>query len=176
MKRVVFLALIITVFVVSTKAEEVPEVLSTPALGMKVSLPLITTGVTPAMALIQFLAETPLTQDIAVRLDLRLYLSTVLRLDLTSVQGTTLLFLNQGPASFYLGAGAGVFPYESSVFVLGIDPGLLWSVHVLGGMRIRVELFSIFTELSYEMMPQPVIDGTGVISSLQLGVGGMVYF
>lgn len=150
-----------------------------PAFGLGVSLPLYTVvtppnTITTAITFIDLLAQASLTQDIATRGAIRLYLSaTMLRLDLTSFQGSLLIFLTQGPARFYVGGGIGTFPYESSSFAPGV-PGLLFSLHELIGIRVTTNLFSIFAEIAYEAMPQAVAFGTGTISSVQLTVGAMI--
>ena len=168
-----------------------------PAIGLGVSLPLITAPplmITTAITFIQFYAEAPLTVDMAARLGLRLYLSaTMLRSDLTSTEGSLFIFLNRGLARFYVGGGIGAFPYEAfTAFGNSYGPGLLLSLHQLAGFRVTTGMLSIFAELKYEMMPQSiclididpavdgdyeeVCDGFGAVSSFQITIGGMVSF
>ncbi|MFQ6090646.1 MAG: hypothetical protein ACE5LD_04325 [Candidatus Bipolaricaulia bacterium] len=145
---------------------------------MGVSLPLITSPtIQTAITFIKLYAEAPLTQEVAARLDLGFYLSaTLLRLDLTSTSGELLLFLNPGPARFYVGGGLGIFPYEDSTIVPGLDPGFLLELNQVMGFRVITQLFSIFAELKYAQMPQPLADGSGVVSNLQLTIGALISF
>lgn len=166
-----------------------------PGIGLGVTLPLLTyisgppailNTITTATTLIQFFVQAPVTLDLATRFGLRFYLSALgLRTDLTSFQGSALIYLNRGPARFYLGGGLGVFPFESASIFPGpvaYGPGLLSSFHGLAGVRVGIDFFGIFAELVYEVMPQPILDaptaGQGglVISSFQLTVGGMINF
>jgi hypothetical protein len=144
-------------------------------LGLGVSLPLFTSPtVTTGITFIKLYAEAPLTQEILARLDLGFYLSsTLLRLDLTSTTGELLLFLNPGAARFYIGGGLGTFPYENSAIVPGA-PGFLLELNEVIGFRVLTQLFSIFAELKYAQMPQPLADGVGTVSSLQLTIGALI--
>ena len=172
-----------------------PMVGSAPAFGLALSLPLITSPpltLTTALTFIRLYAEAPLTLDLSARLGVNLYLSAaLLRTDLTSVESTLLLFLNRGMARFYLGSGIGTFPYEAFT-ALGnaYGPGMLLSLHYLGGFRITTGPFSIFAELKYAAMPNSicwldvdgdgvydgVCDGNGAFSNLEISIGGMVSF
>ena len=169
---VVFLSLILLVSSL-TLAQGVPA-LST-GLGMGVSLPLYTSPtVTTGITFIKLYAEAPLTQELLARLDLGFYLSsTLLRLDLTSTTGELLLFLNPGAARFYVGGGVGIFPYENSTIVPGAA-GFLLELNEVLGFRVLTALFSIFAELKYAQMPQPLADGVGIVSSLQLTIGALI--
>jgi hypothetical protein len=146
-------------------------------LGLGVSLPLYTSPtVTTGITFIKLYAEAPLTPEIVARLDLGFYLSsTLLRPDLTSTAGELLLFLNPGAARFYVGGGVGTFPYENSTIVPGVS-GFLLELNEIIGFRVLTQLFSIFAELKYAQMPQPLASGTGVISSLQLTIGALINF
>ncbi len=170
-----------------------------PAFGLGLSLPLITfppATLTTALTLINLHAEAPLTLDMAARLGLRLYLGALgFRAGLTSTEGSLLIFLTPGMARFYVGGGVGVFPYEAFTPPIPAPPtyglgGLLFSLHHLAGIRVITGILSIFAELKYEVMPQPiclidnnldgtydeVCDGFGAVSSLQIAVGVMVNF
>ncbi len=158
-------------------ANQVPPM--TPGAGLGVSLPLFTSPtVSSAITFIKLYAEAPLTQDVVARLDLGFYLSaTLLRIDLTSTSGELLLFLNPGAARFYVGGGLGTFPYENwTPNDPLIDPGFLLELNQVMGFRVITQLFSIFAELKYAQMPQPIADGVGVISSLQLTIGALINF
>lgn len=165
----------------------------TPAFGLGVSLPIITTpGLTTALTFINTWVEAPFTLDIAARLGLRLYLSAaMLRADLTTVDSSLLIFLNRGMARFYVGGGLGAFPYESyAAFGNSYGPGLMLSLHHLTGVRVTTGPLSIFVELRYELMPQSIClidsdadgaydgicNGNGAFSSFQLTIGGMISF
>jgi hypothetical protein len=167
-------------------ASQIPPM--APGFGLGVSLPLFTSPtIQTAITFIDLYAETPLTEDMATRLDLAFYLSsTLLRIDLTSTRGELLLFLNRGPARFYVGGGLGTFPYENFSLTAETDPGFLLELNEVVGFRVLTQLFSIFAELKYAQMPQPVAlcdldgdgdcDGTGVISNLQLTIGALINF
>lgn len=156
-----------------------------PSLGFGVSIPwLLTTNLTTAVTFVDTFAEVPLTLDLATRTTVRYYVSsTGLNLNLTSGQQSLLYFLNRGPVRFYHGAGVGIFPYEDSTFLNDVDQGFLLELHYLTGLKFNVAFFSIFGELMYELMPQPVVaqpdvggTGTGVLSSFELTIGGQIHF
>lgn len=175
--------------------EEATPTISGPAVGLALSLPLITNPpltLTTALTFIHLYAEAPLTLDIAARLGVNFYLSaTLLRTDLTSVESTLLLFLNRGMARFYVGGGLGTFPYEMFT-ALGnaYGPGMMLALHEVTGFRVTTGPFSIFAELRYRVMPtslcwldadgdgsyEGVCDGSGALSSLEISIGGMVNF
>lgn len=176
---------------------QVPDtpVVPGPALGLALSLPLITAPpltLTTALTFIHLYAEAPLTLDIAARLGVNFYLSSaLLRTDLTSVESTLLLFLNRGMARFYIGSGLSTFPYELFT-TLGnaYGPGMLLGLHHVTGFRVTTGPFSIFAELRYQVMPnslcwldadgdgsyEGVCDGSGALSALEISIGGMVNF
>lgn len=158
-----------------------------PSLGFGISVPLLlTANLTPAVTFVDTFVEVPLTLDLATRTTVRYYISSgtpALRLELTSGQQSLLYFLNRGPVRFYQGAGVGVFPYEDSTFLNAVDPGFLLELHYLAGIKFNTSFFSIFGELMYELMPQPVVaqpdvggTGTGVLSSLDFTIGGQIHF
>lgn len=147
-----------------------------PGLGIAVSFPLLFVappGVTTATAFIQLFAQGTISQVVDSRLSLRFFLGpTGFDVDLTSIQGTILIFLNQGLAQVYAGGGVGLFPL--------VDPApakaLLLSFHTLLGLRANVDLLSLFVEVAFEALSQPPFLPIFPIRSLQVTIGAMVSF
>ncbi len=150
-----------------------------PSLGLGVSIPLslFSSGqLTTALVFLDISAEVPLTLDISTRTDLSLYLSSSgLVSSLTSGRQSILLYLNRGWMRLYNGGGVGVFPYQTSTFGTG-NPGLLLSFNYLAGLKFNTEFFSLFGELMYEVMPQPVSDDAGILYNLKVNIGGQLHF
>lgn len=149
-----------------------------PSFGFGVSIPwLLTPNLTTAITFLDTFVEVPLTLDLASRTTVRYYVSsTGLNLNLTSGQQSLLYFLNRGPVRLYQGAGVGVFPYQNSTFVNPTDPGFLLELHYLAGLKFNTSFFSLFGEVMYELMPQPVVDSAGVLSTLNFTIGGQLHF
>lgn len=148
-----------------------------PGLGIAVTFPLFltTTGVPPgtttATAFIQLLAQGTISQVIDSRLSLRFFLgATGFVLGLTSIQETLIIFLNQDMAQVYTGGGVGLFP----VLLGGITPSLYMSLHTLLGFRLNTDLFSVFTELVFEVAADST--AVAIMQSLQITIGTTVNF
>lgn len=156
-----------------------------PSFGFGVSIPWsLTANLTTGITFLDTFAQVPLTLDLASRTTVRYYISnTGLNLALTSGQQSLLYFLNRGPVRFYQGAGVGIFPYENSTFLNPTDPGFLLELHYLAGLKFNTSFFSLFGEVMYELMPQPVAaqpsvggSGTGVLSTINFTLGGQIHF
>ena len=170
--------LILSVLLVASGLNHEAVYATDPGLGIAVTFPFfITGGMTTATALIQIIAQGAISQVIDTRFSLRFFLnSTGFRVDLTSIQQSLLIFLNQGMAQVYTGGGVGLLPVLQPPIPPG-TPGLLLSLHTLLGFRAGTDLFNVFAEFSFEAAAQPVpVPAGGTIRSLQITIGAMVTF
>jgi len=153
-----------------------------PSLGVAVTFPffLTTTGVPAgtitATAFIQLLAQGTISQVIDSRLSLRFFLGTTgFVLGLTSMQETLIIFLNRDMAQVYTGGGVGFFPVLLGPVPPG-TPALFMSLHTLLGFRLNTDLFSVFTELVFEVAADSTPSPPVIMQSLQVTIGTMVNF
>ncbi len=153
-----------------------------PGLGIAVTFPLVLTttgfppGTTTATAFIQLFAQGTISQVVDSRLSLRFFLGTAgFVLGLTSIQETLIIFLNQDMAQVYTGGGVGFFPVLFPPIPPG-TPNLFLSMHTLLGFRLNTDLFSVFTELVFEVAADPTPAPPVIMQSLQVTIGTMVNF